>query len=318
MVLVLIAFGAGCDAEEVAAEDDLDLGEEVSLRHAVDNSSQLNGMRINGMRINGMRINGAVLLGDTLNDAVEVLAVDLPGADEMLDSSYIDGSLQVATVGGAVLKDAALTGTLVKLNVTENGVSKARDMLIQGMSPLGSQPGVWLYDIVRRDPNEWWNPVCVDGVGVPTQSIVLNEVWNPTTGAKITPRPSGAVTFACRGAALAKCVEFGYVPWKVQNGVSLADHHQACTRMVRADYCGDGKSHTVNGMKIHVLDQVGVQNADTNVKYVVEAEWGPNGAVCLNPGNTRLANQTIGCQIPTCGASFASGGLIQSGKLVAP
>ena len=64
-----------------------------------------------------------------------------------------------------------------------------------------------------------------------------------------------------------------------------------------------------------VLDQIGVQNKDPYIKYAVEAEWGPNGAVCLNPGNTRLANQSIGCQIPTCGTSFASGGLIQSGKI---
>jgi hypothetical protein len=124
------------------------------------------------------------------------------------------------------------------------------------------------------------------------------------------------VTFACRTAALAKCVEFGYRPWSVKSGTSLADHHQACTRMVRADYCGTGQAHTVSGTPVHVLDKLGVQTADPNVPYVVEAEWGPNGATCLNPANTRLPNQAIGCNLPTCGGSFASGGLIQSGKLV--
>ena len=30
--------------------------------------------------------------------------------------------------------------------------------------------------------------------------------------------------------------------------------HEACVRMVRADYCGDGRSHTVDGMAIDVWD----------------------------------------------------------------
>jgi hypothetical protein len=186
------------------------------------------------------------------------------------------------------------------------------------VQPSPSRPGLLLYNIDVFGEDIGWGPACTDANGFPTQSILLDDVWNPKTGAKISPRPAGAMTMACRGAALAKCVEFGYAPWKVQAGVSLADYHQACTRMVRADYCGDGQTHTVNGTKIHVLDQIGVQKVDPWAKYVIEAEWGPDGAVCLNPSNTRLANQTIGCKLPTCGTSFASGGLIQSGKLVAP
>ena len=30
------------------------------------------------------------------------------------------------------------------------------------------------------------------------------------------------------------------------------DHHQACVRMVRADYCGDGRSWTVNGRRVNL------------------------------------------------------------------
>jgi hypothetical protein len=66
----------------------------------------------------------------------------------------------------------------------------------------------------------------------------------------------------------------GYKPW---NG--LADHHQACTRMVRADYCGDGTAHTLNGRAINLYDGLGVQ-VDT-LNWSFEAEWTPDGARCI-------------------------------------
>ncbi|MBL8974013.1 MAG: hypothetical protein JNK56_25700, partial [Myxococcales bacterium] len=47
-------------------------------------------------------------------------------------------------------------------------------------------------------------------------------------------------------------------------------------------------------------------------------EWGPDGAVCLNPANTRLPDVEVACAdlLPPCGEDFAAGGLLQSGKLV--
>jgi hypothetical protein len=315
LVLALAAFG--CD-EDYGQDGDFVVDDAVAWRQTADNGMRINGMRINGMRINGMRINGDILQGDAGGDKVEIVSVDLPGSDEPAGTWIADGNLYVKTTGGAVLTGPALSNTIITLNVTEGGVTRQREVWIGQVQPSASQPAIWQYSANLWGEDIGWGPACTDGNGYPTQSFLLNDVWDPKSGKKLSPRPSGALTVACRGAALAKCVEFGYAPWKVKDGVSMADFHQACTRMVRADYCGDGQPHTVNGTKIHVLDPIGVQKVDPTVSYVVEAEWGPDGAVCLNPGNTRLANQTIGCQIPTCGASFASGGLIQSGKLVAP
>ena len=91
----------------------------------------------------------------------------------------------------------------------------------------------------------------------------------------------------------------------VLSGPALAEGETADTVMA-----------TVNGTKIHVLDEQGVQKIDPNVTYKVEAEWGPEGAVCLNSANTRLSNQNIECQIPACGStSFSSGGILQSGRI---
>ena len=69
-------------------------------------------------------------------------------------------------------------------------------------------------------------------------------------------------------ARLAKNVRIGYRPGpapppartggkgndKRCPAILLKDHHQACTRMIRADYCGDGKAWTVEGTVPDIFD----------------------------------------------------------------
>jgi hypothetical protein len=118
--------------------------------------------------------------------------------------------------------------------------------------------------------------------------VLLKDVWDPETGERVTPRPSGAVTLACVDAALGKCAVWGYRPWASVKGEPLADYHQACTRMVRADYCGDGVSHTQRRARRSTCSTSSGSSAVADgVDYVVEAEWGPDGATCLNAANTR-------------------------------
>lgn len=62
---------------------------------------------------------------------------------------------------------------------------------------------------------------------------------------------------------IAKCVDMGYKPW-----TSAADElHQACVRMVRADFCGDGVPFTVDGTAIDVQDWTGVQTPTTSMTW---------------------------------------------------
>jgi len=109
------------------------------------------------------------------------------------------------------------------------------------------------------------------------------------------------VTIACRHYALAKCVEWGYIPWKnatscnVTNGekscevVSLRDYHQTCTRMCRADYCGDGQGWTADGTLIDIWDNLSPPiQARAAPEWPVEAEWNIDGAVCVH--GTRLTH----------------------------
>ena len=91
-------------------------------------------------------------------------------------------------------------------------------------------------------------------------------------------------TLTCATGAQGKCVRFGYKPWKtLPNGVSLADYHQACVRLVRADYCGT-RGTTRDGMLIDIYDKIGISTiSDTADQDTLklEAAWDVNGAICV-------------------------------------
>jgi hypothetical protein len=281
---------------------------------------ELNGFLLNGFLLNGFLLNGFLLNGEKLDgapgttDYIRITAVDLKGGNKGGTSWLTGSTLAVEGNGGVVFSGAALIDARIEYDLSEGtkGPHK-KSVRIVGVEPLAPGSDVMLYELELHDGG--WKPLCEGGA----KAILLGDVWEPATGDRISGPNDGAVTFACRGAALAKCVEYGYRPWATAGNVSLREYHQACTRMVRADYCGEGLAHTTNGTPIHVVDKVGVQNVDPNVNYVVEAEWNADGATCLNPANTRHPNQVIGCTIPTCNkkTSFAAGGLIQSGKVLA-
>lgn len=79
-----------------------------------------------------------------------------------------------------------------------------------------------------------------------------------------------------------KCQGWGY------DAVTLPAHHAACVRMTMADYCGDGRSFTMNGTRIDLYDDLGI-NKDTTPAaspFRLEAIWSGEGArarlVCLS------------------------------------
>ena len=138
--------------------------------------------------------------------------------------------------------------------------------------------------------------------------------WNyaqGVTGGGSYTASTTSFTFGCRGTAIAKCVELGYKPWKTVGTTLLRNHHVACTRMIRADYCGDGKSWTVDGTPINVYDNLGIQTDAAT--YPTDAEWLTTGARCIN-----LARSFInGAKKPTCYTAKAGQcGTFNNGALV--
>lgn len=137
---------------------------------------------------------------------------------------------------------------------------------------------IYLYTVLYQQENGQWQPLCQpDSQGV-IKAIPLAGRWN-SQGKHIN---DDSITFACTNGALAKCVRWGYKPWKTIQGQSLRSYHQACTRMVRADYCGNGTGHTKNGTPIDVYDRLNIQQRTQKSGMAFEAAWNSYGAVRLN------------------------------------
>lgn len=304
----------GCDADE--ADEQADLGESAA-RDIEANGFRLNGFRLNGFHLNGFRLNGLSL--DGVNGAyIKLEKLKLPDGPKITASWLSEGNLHAETEFGQVLSGAQLIGAELVFELSEGQANKTSTVKIVNVEPLAPGSEVLLYDAKIREGTGLWEPLCLDHLGLPTEAILIDDVWDPATGNRVLPRPAGVATFACRDAALAKCVEWGYRPWHSLDGIPLSDYHQACTRAVRADYCGDGVSHTADGVLIHILDELGIQDVELNALYAIEAEWGPNGARCLNEANTRLPDPQYACAPKACGGSFDSGGLLQTGKVQLP
>jgi len=129
---------------------------------------------------------------------------------------------------------------------------------------------VLLYRFTAQDTAGAWQPLCPpdpDG-----QQLGFPQ-----------PGPQGDVVIWCTAGALGKCVRFGYPPWRsLPDGTSLAPYHRACVNMVRADYCGDGRPTTREGMRIQVYDLAGVNSPEPGAgDFRFEAAWGEAGALCV-------------------------------------
>lgn len=212
--------------------------------------------------------NGPLLAGPLVS--VALAGVTLADG-RALDGVALDGTVFTGTSGGAPVTSfvgAVFTGQLAGGGTVPVRIDSAG---------TGDDADVWAYGLSYQDASGAWWPVCAGGVGaVPVMGRWDYSQGTATGGAKIDD-PS-AFTFGCIGSAIAKCVYAGYKPWKTFAGVSLANHHQACTRAIRADYCGNGASYTSTGRVIDIYDDLGIQ-ADTE-GWIAEGEWTPAGARC--------------------------------------
>ena len=73
----------------------------------------------------------------------------------------------------------------------------------------------------------------------------------------------------------------GYRPWAVRDGVPLAPYWEACIKLIRADYCGDARPTTLDGMLISIYDTIGIQQPDHGPDFTFEAAWDAQGRAAL-------------------------------------
>jgi hypothetical protein len=257
-----------------------------------DNGTSLNGTSLNGTSLNGTSLNGTSLNGTSLN-GTSLNGTSLNGTS--LNGTSLNGtSLNGTSLNGTDFIGAHLNGTL------SNG--ETLEMRIDNIAPLtGANSDVLAYT-VSASVDGGWVPLCgYDTDGSVKAAIPVAGSWNVTTGA--WSDDGNTFSWACRKASVAKCVEFGYKSWE-----GFADHHHACVRMLRADYCGDGTPHTITGTPINLYDNTGVQ-ADTE-SWPVDAEWTPDGALCVNHNRGDVQPPCYSEKYSASCGSFSSGALL--------
>jgi hypothetical protein len=199
------------------------------------------------------------------------------------------GSFPLTTpISGAEFVGATFIG------VDDAGVEHT--IMIDEVAPDPGDPEILLYGLAILDPATGaWEEYCDEDADGVAAAIPLAGTWDDT-GAHT--ESASMFTFACTSGVLAKCARWGYKPWKTVNGVQLAGHHQACTRMARADYCGDGRSHTTDGTLIDIYDAVIVQHETPGTNMLYEASWTEDGAYCVSKGRWDLDGVTILLECP--------------------
>ncbi len=151
--------------------------------------------------------------------------------------------------------------------------------------PVPYNPGrTFLYNLEHELKDGKWVTSCGLDADGRSHAIPTHGTWN-STGTKVAS--SSYFTFGCTSGVIAKCYRWGYRPWV---NASFWDHHAACTRMARADYCGNGYSWTQPGTTLNHWDRMAgtpVSGWDPDPtyneagKFFFEAAWDKTGARCL-------------------------------------
>ena len=239
-----------------------------------------NGRFSNGRFSNGRFSNGTLVQGNEEEDhpVLEFVEIDtgLVGNGAALVNMEFDGAMSDSSVER--LKIYQFDNTLV--------------------------PGMELYMVKFLTGPDAGQSVCGDKDGSPLWASMVPDRFDMNSAAEVAADPN-QFTFACRFGAIQKCQEYGYPKnekrYEDRSGFSsrrrlVTDYHAACTRMVRADYCGDGVAHTFDGTSIDIYDTLRggntVSTSGTGADgYYVEADWEKDGAHCIE--KTRWMNNGL-------------------------
>lgn len=304
VVLVIATAGAGCgtdpdrDAPVARVSSALLYFDPIGVAPIY---KDLIGRGLNGQSWNGKVLDGRMVVRVSLGG---VLFPNGKTKDLKLDATVFKGAPgpKVFGVVGAVFTAFLDDGDVIPLRV-------------DAVQARGDDSTAYFAYVVRTLADGVWQPLCgEDEKGLPVAAIPLAGTWDygegfPGGGSHIEDPES--FTFACEGRVLAKCVAMGYAPWqkgflcntdakghKTCVKTTLQPFHQACTRALRADYCGDGVSHTEDGEWTLLYDGIGIR-ADTE-GWTFEAEWDEDGARCLS------RERVSGLGVAPCAQDLAS------------
>lgn len=208
-------------------------------------------------------------------------------------ASASDGDLQAEAVQGTTLALRSADGrllsgeALVGQTFTLGGIRlRVNDVA------LDDRKKVWLHELVAQGVDGQWSSICSPDINGRRWALFM--AGSTTRQGRFKP-VADQVSVTCSSGAEGKCLRAGYFP---ETGPSL-ERFEACKRMIRADYCGDGSAWTRDGTTIDIFDHVGIQDRSADPSMAFEAAWSAQGAVCVHhtriPGRLSLAELVRRC-----------------------
>lgn len=293
----------------------------LALPSTADATRAANGKFLNGKFLNGKFLNTAVMDGSAIGGEAGFVA-SLPGwytSNVHVDNNGFAGwAWSWATWSWQWQEDQFWIGLeLAGKHANPDGsAAKVKRLKVDSIVPAEPGSDVLLHYVSVFEDNVW-QPLCgryENQQLVP--ALVLRGEWSEEAGAEWggdqISDDAFRVTFACATGALGKCaaqcyagdgkcpeipIDLGYRRWAHPEWVYVPStkytgptyywrdyvlDHQACTRMVRADYCGDGRPMTTDGTQIDVYDR-SILNWMTetpgSTSWDYEATWNEDGAV---------------------------------------
>jgi hypothetical protein len=260
-------------------------------------SGGLQGILLQGNLVRGMTMRGFRFAGATLNGAA-------------LSSFRLENGELVGVQGSVTLRAAALVNTHLFAEAQNNNVLPPQSAVIEyRITAIAAEDPIYdpthtgntfLYTLEQNvDNTGTWQPGCgadSDGRHV---AIPLADIWDDR-GSKNSSAP--LFTLGCTTSSIAECYRWGYRPWVTGFG-NLTIVHWACTRLARADYCGDGVSHTMDGTNINLWDTLAppgpIQaHGTTPHGMTFEAAWDQAGALCLSHARWAFNGSVVAAACP--------------------
>jgi hypothetical protein len=207
----------------------------------------------------------------------------------------VASEFKVTLSDGRVLRSRDLVGA--RLVIAMGG--QTIRMRLDGVEPdpAAKSGTVWLHTFSAEMADGSWQNVCDAGPDGRRQGFPI--AGRPRADGILEPAEPGIFELACTSGALGKCVRYGYPPWASANGVPLRDVYNACVRMVRADYCGDGAPTTKDGQSIDIYDDFIIQKHEGDPIMDFEAGWTAEGAACVRHVRVK-ENISLQSLVATC------------------
>jgi hypothetical protein len=178
---------------------------------------------------------------------------------------------------GRTLRSRDLVGATLVIAIKGQGIRVRIDAVER--DPDARNGTVWLHTLSGQTAGGAWQNLCDAGPDGRRQGFPI--AGRPRADGMLEPAEPGVFELACTSGALGKCVRFGYLPWAGPDESRLRGLYNACIRMVRADYCGDGTATTKDGQQIDIYDDHRIQTPENVAAMDFEAGWSADGAVCV-------------------------------------